>query len=199
MFVPLTQIGVKGWIFNLVCPGNAKSVSNERLLLLKSATVNGNLGFDEVCKEKHVYVAYNNEWEMFEVSNITGKMVRYTVEPYVGYWSIAWEWEIQEAFFKYNNITPHWINCNYTWGSLNYTTGQWSGAVGLIQRDEADYAIWGFAGTYPRSKVAAFSPGTEYTPDYWLTRYPRELTPMWNLLGLFTKGHNSQISKLNLI
>ena len=198
MFVPLTQIGVKGWIFNFVCPGNAKSVSNERLLLLKSATVNGNLGFDEVCKEKHVYVAYNNEWEMFEVSNITGKMVRYTVEPYVTYWSIAWEWEIQEAFFKYNNITPHWINCNYTWGSLNYTTGQWSGAVGLIQRDEADYAIAGFAGTHPRSKVAAFT-GIDYNPKHWLTRYPRELTPMWNLLGLFTKGHNSQISKLNLI
>ena len=193
MFVPLTHDGVKAWIFNLVCPGNAMSVSHERLLLLKSATVNRNLDFDNVCKEKHVNVAYNNEPYVFEVSNITGEMVRYPVLPYVGYVSLALEWEIQAVFFKYNEITPHWINANYTWGTLNYTTGQWSGAVGLIQRDEADYAIWGFAVTHPRSKVAAFSPGIEYNPKHWLTRYPQELTPMWNLLGLFTKVYNSQI------
>ena len=48
MFVPLTHEGAKGWIFYLVCPGNAMSVSLERLLLLKSATVNRNLAFDEV-------------------------------------------------------------------------------------------------------------------------------------------------------
>ena len=199
MFVPLTRNGVKAWIFNFVCPGNAMSVSHEGLLLLKTATVNSNLVFGEVCKEKHVIVAYNNEETVFEVSNITGEMVKYPVEPYVRYVSVAHNWEIQAAFFKYNNITPHWINANYTWGSLNYTTGQWSGAVGLIQRDEADYAIWGFAGTYPRSEVAAFSPGTSYAPYHWLTRYPLELSPIWNLLSLFTKGYNSQICKLNLI
>ena len=187
MFVPLNRDGAKGWIFNLVCPGNAMSVSHEGLLLLKRATVNRNLSFGEVCNEKHVDVAYNNDPPWFEVSNITGAMVRYPVRPYVRYHPIAHEWEIQETFFKSYNITPHWINCNYTWGTLNYTTGQWSGAVGLIQRDEADYAIAGFAGTHPRSKVAAFSPGTDYTPYHWLTRYPLELSPMWNLLGLFTK------------
>ena len=170
------------------------SVSHEGLLLLKSATVKRNLGFDDVCNEKHVYVGYNNQAWTFEVSNITGQMVRYPVDPVVGYLSVAREWEIQAAFFKYNNITPHWTNANYTWGTLNYTTGQWSGAVGLIQRDEADYAIINFAVTHPRSKVAAFSPGTHYMPYHWLTRYPLELTPMWNLLGLFTKGYNSQIS-----
>ena len=97
------------------------------------------------------------------------------------------EWETQKAFFETNNIKPIWLNANYTWGTLNYTTGQWSGAVGMIQRDEADYAIWGFSGTYARSKVAAFSQ-TNYKPLYWLTRYPLELPPTWNLLGLFTKG-----------
>ena len=168
------------------------SVYHEGLLLLKSATVNKNLGFGEVCREKHVYVAYNNEQWNFEVSNITGEMVRYPVRPRVNYYSMAQEWEIQAAFFKYNNITPHWINCNFTWGTLNYTTGQWSGAVGLIQRDEADYAIPSFGVTHPRSKVAAFSPGTQFAPKHWLTRYPQELTPMWNLFGLFTKVYNSQ-------
>ena len=162
------------------------SVSHERLLLLKNATVNRNLGFDDVCKEKQVYVAYNNEVEVFEVSNVTGEMRKPPVAPIVSYYSVAWEWEMQEAFFKYNNITPQWINANYTWGTLNYTTGQWSGAVGMIQRDEVDYAIWGFAGTYARSKVAAFS-ATIYAQLHWLTRYPLELPPTWNLLGLFTK------------
>ena len=176
------------------------SVYHEGLLLEKSATVNRDLGFNDICKEKHVLVAYNNEWGVFEVSNITGEMVRFLVLPYVSYGStVASEWEIQAAFFKYNNITPHWINANYTWGTLNDTTGQWSGAVGLIQRDEADYAICCFAGTHPRSKVAAFSPGIDYIPKHWLTRYPQELSPIWNLFGLFTKVYNSQMSKINLI
>ena len=174
------------------------SVYHERLLLLKSATVNKNLGFDGVCKERHVLVGYNNDPPWFQLSDITGEMVRWPpVWPVVNYGNVAHEWEIQEAFFKYNNITPHWINCNYTWGTLNYTTGQWSGAIGLIQRDEADYALCCFSGTYPRSKVAAFSPGTQYIPYHWLTRYPLELPPTWNLLGLFTKGVKAQISYLN--
>ena len=189
VFVPLTHDGASGWIFKLVCPGNALSVFYEMLLLLKNATVNRNLGFDDVCKEKHVLVAYNNGPWLFEVSNVTGEMVEYPVWPVVRYVFIAWEWEIQVAFYKYNNIKPQWFNANYTWGTLNYTTGQWSGAVGMIQRDEADYAICCFAGTYPRSKVVSFSPGISYSPFHWLTRYPLELSPTWNLLGLFTKVH----------
>ena len=187
----MTHNGVKGWFFNLVCPGNAMSVSHERLLLLKNAAVNRNLSFDNVCVEKHVVVAYINYFGWFEVSNITGEMMKYPVYPVVDYNMIAHEWEIQATFFKSYNITPHWINANFTWGTLNYTTGQWSGAVGLIQRDEADYAIPLFSGTYPRGKVAAFSPGYDYVPYHWLTRYPLELTPMWNLLGLFTKVYST--------
>ena len=173
----MTHDGEKGWIFELVCPGNAKRVSYKGLLLLKNATVNRNLSFNDVCREKQVLVAYNNEAPVFEVSNITGEMVEYPVAPYISYGNIAHEWEIQAAFFAYNNIKPLWLNANYTWGTLNYTTGQWTGAVGMIQRDEAHYAIWGFSGTYGRSKVAAFSPGIQYNPKYWLTRYPLELSP----------------------
>ena len=189
VIVPLSHDGVKGWIFELVCPGNAVSVSHERLLLLKNATVNMNneLKFDDVCKEKHVYVAYNNDPPVFEVSNITGEMVEYPVARYVSYANIALEQEIQAAFFETNNIKPVWLNANFTWGWLDNVTKQWTGAVGMIERDEADYALFGFAGTYARSKVAAFSPGTLYNPKHWLTRYPLELPPTWNLLGLFTK------------
>ena len=186
VFVPLTHEGQKGWIFNLVCPGNAWSLFHERILLLKNATVNWNLGFDDVCKEKQVYVAYNNDPPWFEVSDVTGKMLETPVNPVVRYFSMAWEWEVQAAFFKYNNIKPKWLNCYFTWGTLNATTGQWSGAAGKIQKDEADYAVFGFATTYPRSKVASFSPGIYYFPRHWLTRYPQELSPTWNLLGLFT-------------
>ena len=174
------------------------SVSHEGVLLLKNATVNRNLGFDDVCKEKHVYVAYNNEPELFEVSNITGEMVQYPVDQVLKYYyPVAYEWEIQAAFFEINDIKPLWLNANYTWGTLNHKTGQWDGAVGMIQRDDADYALWGFLGTHPRSKVAAFSPGIWYNPFHWLTRRPLELSPTWNLLGLFTKGCISQMSFLN--
>ena len=170
------------------------SVSHERLLLLKNATVNWNLGFDDVCKQKYVYAAINQQRHTFEVSSTGEILENPAVQPYLSYVNLAHEWELQAAFLKSNNIKPHWLNANYNWGTLNKTTGQWSGAVGMIQRDEADYAIFGFLGTYARSKVAAFSPGVDYSPLHWLTRYPLELPPTWNLLGLFTKGYISQTS-----
>ena len=76
--------------------------------MLKNVTVNRNLGFGDVCKEKHAIVAYNNDRGAFEVSSITGDMVKYPVIPYVRYHSIVWEWEIQAAFFETNNIKPQW-------------------------------------------------------------------------------------------
>ena len=188
-----------GWFFDLVCPGNAVSVSHKGLLLLKNATVNRNLGFNDVCKEKYAYIAYNNEHPTFVISNVTGEMLEPPVQPYLKYWAISMEWELQSAFFASYNVKPTWFNANGTWGTLNYTTGQWSGAVGMIQKDEVDYALWGFAGTYDRSTAAAFCPGIDFNPLHWLTRYPKELSPTWNLLGLFTKGHISQISFLNKI
>ena len=68
---------MKGWSFELVCPGNAKSTWHKMLLLLKNATVNRNLGFDDVCVQKQVSVAYNNYPSyFFEVSDITGELVK---------------------------------------------------------------------------------------------------------------------------
>ena len=78
------------------------SVSYEKLLLLKNATANWNLGFDNVCKEKHAVVAYINDPWIFMVSNITGEMVESPVKSYVSLWGMAWEWEIQAALFKTN-------------------------------------------------------------------------------------------------
>ena len=174
------------------------SESHEGLLLLKNATVNRNLGFDDICKGKHVYVAYNNEPDTFEVSNITGKMVEYPVDIAVKLdFTVAYEWEIQATFFEKNDIKPTWINANYTWGWIDNVTDTWTGACGLIERDEADYAMFGFAGTYARSKMAVFPPALNFLPSHWLTRYPQRLSPTWNLLGLFTKEYISQMSFLN--
>ena len=150
--------------------------------------MNRNLGFEEVCKEKYVKIAYNNRPNALGklVSNLSGEMIKHTPKIKLTYVNVAWEWEIQDMFFKTNNIKPQWYNCNSDWGKLNETTGQWSGAVGMIQRDEADYAIDVFAVTYPRSQVAAFSP-THFSPRNWITKFPEKLSPMWNLLRLFTK------------
>ena len=168
------------------------SESYEGLLLLKNATVNRNLAFDDVCKEKHVIVAYNNDLGVFVVSNITGEMEEPPVRPYVSYWPIAWEWEIQAAFFASYNIKPQWLNANFSWGWYDNVTDTWTGATGMVATDKADYAIWGFAYTKARSTVAAFSPGLEFMPLHYLTRYPQELSPTWNLVGLFTKVNKSQ-------
>ena len=51
----------------MVCPGNAMRIRHDWLLLMHNATVNRNLGFDDVCAEKYVNVAYNNENPYFEV------------------------------------------------------------------------------------------------------------------------------------
>ena len=194
MFVPLTHDGVRGWLLNLVCPGNAMSVSHGRQLLVKNASLNRNLGFDNVCKEKRVHIAYNEypKEPKFSVNSKTGELVKYPVNPVARILPVAHEWEIQTAFFESNNIIPFWTNCNMTWGSLNGTTGQWTGTVGMVQRDEADYAIPLFGVNYARSKVVAFSPPSAFHPQRWLSRYPRKLSPIWNLVGLFQIGCSSQ-------
>ena len=60
------------WIFDFVCPGNAMSISHEGLLLLKNVKVNWNLGFDDVCKEKHVKIVYYNKKGGKKFVNATG-------------------------------------------------------------------------------------------------------------------------------
>ena len=147
---------MKGWFFKFVCPGNSLSTEHDRLLLLKNATVNRNLGFDDMCKEKHVKIGYSNLLRpggMF-VSDKTGKMIKYALVPTLkGSTNVAYHWELEEMFFIKNNIKPEWIQFSTNdWGYLDETTGQWSGAVGLIQRDEADYAISEFSVSYTRSK-----------------------------------------------
>ena len=182
VFVP--HAGVNAWFFDFVCPGFSMSVPHERLLLHKNSTVIRNLDFDKLCKEKQVVYAIKNHQTFFEVSD-AGKLVKYPLRPYLGFKSIAWDWEVLAAFFEFYNVKPKFIICD-TWGILNYTTGQFTAAVGMIQRDEADVAAAGFAVVHSRSKVAEYTQGVTYYEIYWLTRFPKQLDPTWNLLGLFT-------------
>ena len=187
VFVPVTHHDeMKGWFFKFVCPGNAMSTLHDRLLLLKNATVKSNLGVEEVCHEKYVNIAFNNRNNDMLVSTKSGEMIRQSLNIELRGGNVAQEWEMQDMFFNNNNIKPRWSNCNSTWGILNETTGKWSGAVGVIQRDEADYAISVFAVSHLRSQVGAFSP-THFSPRNWVTKSPEELSPTWNLFGLFTK------------
>ena len=186
VYVPVTQDGMKGWVFKLVCPGYAKSISHDRILMLKNATVNRNLGFDSVCNEQYVDIAYIHVGcPVFSV--IDGTLERCPLDITTGFFSVAGEWEIQVAFFESNNIEPNWHDCNKDYGRKNATTGLWSGAMGKILSGEADYALQGFGGSYSRIQVADFSPGIFFSPLYWLTRYPLPIPPTWNLIRLFTK------------
>ena len=154
---------------------------------MNNGSVNKNVPFDELCKEKHVNIASNNEDGIFNVDPDTGELERLPLTPYKGFSSITLEWEIQHDFHTHNNIVPHWSDNNGTWGLLDEETGLWTGAVGMvtkqsniviihrrfwikIERDEADYAIYGFACTYARSQVALCTNGIDYSPTYWLTR-----------------------------
>ena len=150
------------------------------LLLQKNATVNRNLDFVTVCKERHVNVAYQDSDSKFRVDITTGTMMNYPqIRPTLTYGrAISWEWEVQEAFFKLNNIKPHWFA---------YSSNVYSG-LPLIQRDEVDYALRSYLGAYPASKDVAFVPGYKYAPQYFNTRTPQPLSPTMNLFGLFTKG-----------
>ena len=180
------------------------STFHERLLLLKNVTVNRNLGFDDVCKEKHAKIIfYENRnkktkkinrfiriSERLPDNHYYGDIKKYKLNPTVKPISnVAEYWEIEDMFLKVNNIKPEWIWINTInkdeKGLLNETTGQWSGAVGMIQRDEADYAVKNYIPSYEMIKVADLSP-TLYAPLHWVT-CRREVSPIWNLLGLFTK------------
>ena len=54
-----------------------------------------------------------------------------------------------------------------------------------IERDEADWAVYGLACTYNRSKVALCPHAVSFQHLYWWTRYPKETTKFWNLTNLF--------------
>ena len=63
--------------------------------------MNWNLGFEDICKERHVRIAYNNHPQHFEISDQSGEMVKLRdipsqAFPSVGFYGVSKQWEIQE-------------------------------------------------------------------------------------------------------
>ena len=48
--------------------------------------------------KKSTFLLLSNDPGYFEISNITGEIVKYPVRPVVRYDPVAYEWEIQAAF-----------------------------------------------------------------------------------------------------
>ena len=90
------------------------------MMIFHNGTTKDDLQYKDLCKEEyhHVTVAYNNEWDAFEIDKITNTMVEYDkLWPIIwGYGKISWDYEILKSFFSKFNIKPIWENCNYTWG-----------------------------------------------------------------------------------
>ena len=55
-----------------------------------------------------------------------------------------------------------------------------------IVMDEADLAVFGFGCSYERMRVVNCPPSITYLPNYYMTRYPKERTKIWNLFRLLT-------------
>ncbi len=169
------------------------STLHDRLFLLKNETVNRNLGFDDVCKEKHAKIIFYSSRKFINITERLpdnhryGDIIKYPLDPTLKpVKNVADYWELEDMFLKINNVKPEWIWIrSNNKGILNETTGQWSGAVGLIQRDEADYAVKNYFPSYTMGKVAVLTPSWYY-PLHWVT-CRKKVSPMWNLLGLFTK------------
>ena len=98
--------------FVMTCPGMSHS-STFTLHMRDNGEVDDGKVWGDLCREKRVNIAYNNDPTAFEVDDETGEMVMYPVKPVSGFTSsISWQWEIFYTFFKNYNIVPNWMNCN---------------------------------------------------------------------------------------
>ena len=104
----------------------------------------------EVCQQRHVRIAHNNERNAFEwynttvtigddgviLDNMTGMMMHgsgsgeYDLTPL----GVAYTYEQYASFFTYWNLSTSWHNCNFTWGWKDGNTSLWNGALGEVSR-----------------------------------------------------------------
>ena len=102
--------------FVMTCPGMSHS-STFTLHMRDNGEVDDGKVWGDLCREKRVNIAYNNDPGYFEVDDGTGEMVKYPVRPVNGEMSIIpYDWEILDSFFINHDIVPVWINCYSTWG-----------------------------------------------------------------------------------
>ena len=125
--------------FVMTCPGMSHS-STFTLHMRDSGQVDDGKVWGDLCREKRVNIAYNNEPNAFEVHE-TGEMKKWPISDsvkYIGLYSYnSYDWEILETFFQNHGIVPVWINCHYTWGWYDEESGRWTGALGKVRRSLA--------------------------------------------------------------
>ena len=96
----------------------------------QDGTVGHNIRYQDICSDKYaVSIAYYYSDEVVNNSMVEWKYSFHKSGhgDIVGtYNSIPYPYEIMAPFLGNYNIIVHWIDCNYTWGTLEtgtYTTG----------------------------------------------------------------------------
>ena len=118
--------------FVMTCPGMSHS-STFTLHMRDSGEVDDGKVWGDLCREKRVNIAYNNDPGYFELDDETKEMVKYPgIDGLDG--AISHDWQILDSFFNINHIVPLWTNCHYTWGWYDEEAGKWTGAVGKVRR-----------------------------------------------------------------
>ena len=166
--VPLSKTYTRKFIFT--CPGMSYSTTFE-LNFLSNGLVDDDKKYADLCRRKIVRIAYNNEPKAFEMNEDESDFVRKA--PYMRKNmknNIIWDWEILDTWIRAYDIDPVWINNFYNWGTFMKDKGVWSGAVGKIEADLADFAVYGFGCTYARTFVVTCMPGITYQPYYYWSR-----------------------------
>ena len=164
------------------------SITYEKLLLLKNARVNLNLGLNELCP-MHVNIGLGLnqgqflfegkwywDWEKEKWKHFYSMREYPPIEVSDEYSTRSWDWEIQAQFFKSNNLIPHWIDDYSHYGFLK-----------LILNNTVDYSpVPDFVYTDTDLNALADSSSVIKNPQYhWMTRKPGQLSLTWNLLYLF--------------
>ncbi len=180
---------------------------HERLLILKNATVNRNLLFNDICREKHVKIAYSERADFLYVNKTTGHLIEW---PKINVLQkdlssqLSYPWEILNAFLEKNSIHPHWFDVGegIEGRSIFNVTGdgKWWGGNGMIQRDEVDFRAAQVMDGYSSVVMADcchHSPAIRNIKYHWFSRLPQELSPTLNLVYLFPEELRSHILQFN--
>ena len=114
--------------FVMTCPGMSHS-STFALHMRDNGEVDDGKVWGNLCREKRVNIAYNNDWG-FKIIDETGEMMKRKNQKRVLY--ETYDWEILHFFFRNHDIVPFWINCHGVWGSYDENMGKWTGAVGMV-------------------------------------------------------------------
>ena len=128
--------------FVMTCPGMSHS-STFTLHMKDNGQVDDGKVWGDLCREKEMTIAYNNDWFIFEFNEDTGEMEKYLTRLYMieEEQNIAHYWEILESFFTEHHILPAWTNCNTSWGRYDRELGKWTGAVGEVRHKPEYYCV----------------------------------------------------------